>query len=89
MDPASVRLLTQFDYSIGSPIKPSYNTNLVMSTPVAQFEEQTPLPVHSVLHPTSAERDSLVPTNIKSNKRKRGLEDKGAKSNKKRRTNTW
>ena len=86
IDPAGLRPLNDFDYSIGPP-ESSCDTNPVMSTPVTQFEEQTPnLSVPPVLHPTSAERDAPVPTH-KSDGRKRGPGDGGAKSNKKQKMN--
>lgn len=84
IDPAGHRPLNDFDYSIGPSLEPSGDTNPVMSSPVTQFEEQTP---NLSIHPVLAERDAPVPTNAKSDGRKRGPGDEGAKSNKKRKTN--
>jgi hypothetical protein len=81
IDPTSLR---DFDYSIGLPV--GY-TEPAMSTPVAEFEDQTPnLSIQSVQHPVSAERDVPGPTHTKSEKMKRGLEDEEEKPSKKRRT---
>jgi hypothetical protein len=54
-------------------VKHSYNTELVMSTPVIGFENQTPN--LSIMYLISAERDVLRPTNNKSKEMKRGLKD--------------
>jgi hypothetical protein len=87
IEPVGLHPLNDFDYSIGSPIEPSCDTDPVMSTPVAQFEEQTPnMSVQSMLHPISAERDAPGPTHTKSDERKRAPGDEGLKPNKKRRT---
>ena len=42
--------------------------------------------VHSVLHPTSAERDMPSPTLAKNDDRKRAAETEGVKPNKKKKT---
>ena len=65
-------------------VKHPYNTELVMSTPVTGFENQTPN--LSVLHPISAERDVPGPTHNKSGELKRGPEDEVLKPSKKQKT---
>ena len=87
IDPAGLRPLDDLDYSIGSPIENSCDTDPAMSVPVTQFEDQTPnLSAPSIQHPTSAERDAPGPAHTKSEKGKRAPEDEDAKPNKKRRT---
>jgi hypothetical protein len=56
IDPASLRPLNDFGYSIVFPAERSYDTEPAMSTPVAEFEYQTPnMSIQSVLHPISVE----------------------------------
>lgn len=85
IDPTRLHTLHDLDYSIGPPLEPC-NTDAVMSTPVPEFENQAPiLPFPSMPHPTPAEHDVPDPNYSKSDRNKRGPEDEGAKSNKKRR----
>jgi hypothetical protein len=76
VDPTSLRRPNDFDYSIGFP-EHSYDTEPVMSTSVAEFENQTPI---------SAEQDVLEPTYTKSEMTKGGLENEEVKPRKKQRT---
>ena len=86
IDPTRLQPLHDLDYSIGSPLEPC-NTDAVMSTPATEFESQAPiLPFPSLPHPTSAEHDVPEPNYTKSVGSKRGPEDEGAKSSKKRKT---
>lgn len=58
-----------------------------MSTPVTEFKNPPPiLPFLSLPHLTTAEHNIQEPNYTKSDGNKRELEDKGAKSNKKRKT---
>jgi hypothetical protein len=57
IDPAGLRPLNDFDYSIGFRAERSYGTEPAISTPVAEFENETPnMSIQSVLHPISVER---------------------------------
>ena len=86
IDPNRLHPLDDIDYSIGSPVEPC-NTDAVMSTPVAGFENQPPiLPVQSTPHLTPAEHDVPGPSYTKGDGSKRGPEDEWAKPNKKRKT---
>ncbi|KAH6667765.1 hypothetical protein B0J14DRAFT_601394 [Halenospora varia] len=85
IDPTRLHPLNDLDYSIGSSIEPSCNTDAVMSTPVAEFEFQAPLqPLQSTPHPTSAKCDVSGPNHTKSDGNKRGPEDEGTKPSKRR-----
>lgn len=86
IDPASLRPLGEFDYSIGAPIEPPCDIGPAMSAPFPQFEDQTSnLSMQAGVHPTSAERDVPGPGCDKSEETKRG-EDDVARPNKKRKT---
>ena len=86
MDPTRLHPLPDLDYSIGSSIEPC-NTDAVMSTPVAEYENQAPiLPVQSTLYPISAEHEVPGSDHNKGDGNKRGPEDEGGKPNKKRKT---
>lgn len=78
IDPTRLHPLNDLDYSIGSPIEPPRNTDVVISTPTAEFGFQAPL--QSTPHPTSAECDIPGPNYTKSDEK-----DEGTKPSKKRR----
>lgn len=80
IDPTRLHTLHDLDYGIGSPLEPC-DTNAVMSTPVAEYENQaSTLPSPYLSHPTAAEHNVPEPNNDK-----RGPEDEEVKPNKKRR----
>lgn len=83
MDPASLRTLDDFNYTIGAPVEPPRDT--VMPMPLSHFEDQQPLvPILPAVHPTSAERDIPVATTTKTGGEQKDAEEEGARPSKKR-----